>query len=294
MNVFLRFYQYSRKLNIFASVILNQTAFPMLKFLKQTIIFISFCYLFSSCITSRKINYMQPPGFNIPAYKDSLSFEDYKLRIGDRITMKIYSTDNQTNAFFNNSTGNSPMGSGSGGTMDLNSYLIEKNGTINLPMIGEVQLVGQTAREATSTLEKSIESLFKFSTVEIRIVNRNFSIIGNGEASYIAIPQEKINIFKALAMAGDLGVYADRSKIRVLRETDNGVQIKTFDLRSSDIIHSEFFYIEPNDVIYIQTINERFFSITNLPSLVSTTVSTFSFGVILYDAYKKITVKNPQ
>lgn len=265
----------------------------MLKFLKPAIIFTSFCCLFSSCITSGKINYMQPPGFNIPAYKDSLSFEDYKLRIGDRITMKIYSTDDQTNSFFNNSTGNSAMTSTSGGIMDLNTYLIEKNGTINLPMVGEVLLVGQTAREATSTLEKAIESLFKFSTVEIRIVNRNFSIIGNGKASYIAIPQEKVNIFKAIAMAGDLGIYADRSKIRVLRETDNGVQIKTFDLRSSDIIHSEFFYIEPNDVIYIQTINERFFSITNLPSLVSTTISTFSIGVILYDAYNKIVVKNP-
>lgn len=237
---------------------------------------------------------MQPPGFNIPAYKDSLSFEDYKLRVGDRITMKIYSTDDKTNAFFNNSTGNSSMLSGTGGVMDLNTYLVENNGSVNLPMIGEVQLVGQTTREATSTLEKAIESLFKFSTVEIRVVNRNFSIIGNGKASYITIPQEKINIFKALAMAGDLGIYADRSKVRVLRETDNGVQIKTFDLRSSDIIHSEFFYIEPNDVIYIQTINERFFSITNLPGLVSTTVSTISFGVILYDTYNKITKKTTE
>jgi len=85
-----------------------------------------------------------------------------------------------------------------------------------------------------------------------------------------------------------VGMYDDRSKVRVLRETANGVQIKTFDLRSADLIRSEFFYIEPNDVIYIQPLNEQFFRISNLPSLITTVVSTFSFGVLIYDSAKRI------
>ena len=106
------------------------------------------------------------------------------------------------------------------------------------------------------------------------------------------MPREKINIFQALAMAGDVGMYGDRSRIRILRETDNGTIIKSFDVRSADIIHSEYFYIEPNDVIYIQTLNEQFFSITNLPSLFSTVISTFSFGVLIYDTIKRINPDN--
>ena len=57
-------------------------------------------------------------------------------------------------------------------------------------------------------------------------------------------------------MAGDAGTYADRSKVRIIRETENGTIVKMFDLRSRNIVHSEFYYIEPNDVIYIRAYEE--------------------------------------
>lgn len=256
----------------------------------QAFIFTSICCLLSSCITSNKVNYMQKPGFNIPAYKDSISFQDYELRVGDRLFVKVYSTDDKTNTLFNGSSNNSQLmsGSGMGSAMDLYTYLIEKNGAINFPMIGEVQMAGKTIREATTALETALEPIFKYSSVEMRVTNRNFSVIGSGKSVYLPMPQEKINIFKALAMAGDIGIYGDRKKVRILRETESGVQVKVFDIRSADIIHSEFFYIEPNDVIYIQTVSEQFFSITNLPSFISTLLSTFSFGVLLYDTFQNI------
>jgi polysaccharide export outer membrane protein len=250
-------------------------------------------FVFSSCITSKKINYMQEPGFNIPAFSDSVGFEDYRLRIGDRLFVKVYSTDAKTNTLFNGSMGNNMqmMMSGAGSASDLYTYLIDNNGAITFPMIAEVTIAGQTVREATETLEKAIAPLFAFSTLEIRVVGRSFSVIGGGKSGYFNMPREKINLFQALAMAGDVGLYGDRSRIRVLRETDQGVQVKQFDIRSADIINSEFFYIEPNDVIYIQTVNEQFFSITNLPSLFSTVISTFSFGVLLYDTVNRISTK---
>ena len=277
-------------MNIFASIIPNPNAFSMLKSLKKTIILTLISYSFFSCITSGKVNYMQTPGFNIPAYKDSLSFEDYKLRTGDRLYVKVLSSDEKINSLFNGSSNNmQTVLNGSGGMADLYTYLVEQDGVINFPMIGDVYLAGKTLREATSTLEKAMEPLFKYSTVEMHIVNRHFSVIGSGKSVYLTMPQEKINIFKALAMAGDLGIYADRAKVRILRETTSGVQIKVFDVRSADIITSEFFYIEPNDVIYIQDVNEKFFSITNLPNLTSTVLSTISFGVLLNGVYKDLT-----
>ncbi|MFZ4581746.1 MAG: polysaccharide biosynthesis/export family protein [Paludibacter sp.] len=234
---------------------------------------------------------MQTPGFNIPAYKDSIKFTDYKLRVGDRIYVRIYSTDDKTNALFNAGGGSgmeqAMMGSG-GASSDLYTYVVEDDGSIVFPMIGDVHLIGQTIREATTSLEKAIEPLFKFSSVELRVLNRSFSVIGNGNSAYITMPQEKINIFKALALAGDIGIFDDRSKIKILRETENGVQIKMFDVRSADIVHSEFYYIEPNDVIYIQPLNEQFFRISNLTGLVSTVVATFSFGVLIYDSAQRI------
>lgn len=240
--------------------------------------------MLSSCITSKKVNYLQPPGFNIPSYKDSITFEDYKLRVGDRLFVKVYSTDEKTNILFNGITNNSQTSSmGTGSASDLYTYLVEENGSITFPMIGEIPMAGKTLREATTKLEKAIEPIFKYSSVEMHITNRYFSVLGSGKSVFLSMPQEKINIFKALAMAGDIGIYGDRRKVRLVRETNQGTTVKTFDIRSADIIHSEFFYIEPNDVIYIQTINEKFFSITNLPGFISTAVSAFSFGALLYN-----------
>lgn len=252
----------------------------------------------SSCITARKVNYMQEPGFHIPAYKDSLSYEDYRLRIGDRLYVRVYSTDDKTNALFNGSSGGGQQqmmgGSMQGGMMDLYTYLIDEDGSISFPMIDKVAMTGKTLREAVEALETAIKPLFTFSSVEMRIMNRNFSVIGDNRSGFYTMTREKMNIFEALAMAGDIGMYGDRSKLRILRETDNGVIIKQFDVRSADIVQSEFFYIEPNDVIYIQNVNEQFFSITNLPSLFSTVISTFSFGVLLYETGKQLVKTKPK
>lgn len=253
-----------------------------------TIPLILLVFSFSSCITSRKINYLQKPDFMIPSYKDTTSYEDYRLKPGDRLYVKVYSTDDKTNVLFNGNQQTSQMAlSGGGGSaiMDLYTYLVLNDGSMIFPMIGKVNMKGLTVREATLKLEKEIEPYYKFSTVEMKIVARYFSVIGGGRAGYFPIPREKINIFQALAMAGNIDIYGDRSKLRIIRETENGTEIKIFDVRSADILHSEFFYVEPNDVIYIQSVDEQFYSVTNLTSLFGTVLSTISFGTILFSTF---------
>ncbi len=242
-------------------------------------------FSFSSCITSRKINYLQKPDFIIPSYKDTTSYEDYRLKPGDRLYVKIYSTDDKTNMLFNGSQQTSQMALSTGGgnsMMDLYTYLLLNDGNVIFPMIGKINFEGLTLREATAKLEKEIAPYYKFSTVELKIVARYFSVIGGGRAGYFPIPREKINIFQALAMAGNIDLYGDRSKLRIIRETENGTEIKMFDVRSKDILHSEFYYIEPNDVIYIQSVDEQFYSVTNLTGLFGIVLSTISFGTIIF------------
>jgi polysaccharide export outer membrane protein len=242
----------------------------------------------TSCITARKINYLQYPDREIPSYKDTIQYSDYRIKAGDKLSVRVYSTHEETNAVFNSgytqSFGYSQSGTGGTGTYsDLFSYEVLPTGNIIFPMIGEVYMLGMTIREATTQLEKAINPLFLVSTVEVRVLSKYFSIIGSGRSGYYPIVREKINIYQAMAMAGDVGIYGDRSKIRIIRETESGTVIRKFDLRSRDILHSEFFYIEPNDVIYIQTMDEQFFSIQNLPGLFSTTITSISFGVFLFN-----------
>jgi len=240
-------------------------------------------FQFTSCITTHETNYMQTTKNFIPSYKDTVEYQDYRLREGDKLFIQVYSIDDKTNVLFN---GLSQMQGGAGGeSNDLYTYTIDKNGEIMLPLVGAVGLRGKTIREAKGYLEKSIEPILKINSVDVRMVGRYFSIVGSGKSGRFAFPREKVNIYQALAMIGDFSYYTDRSTIKILRETNKGNQIKVFDARSVDIMHSEFYYLEPNDVIFLQPMKSQFFGVSTFWTALSTVVTTYSFGVIIYKTF---------
>jgi len=260
----------------------------MQKTFVRPIFFIVLILQLTSCITTHQINYLQPTKNFIPAYKDTFSYKDYRLKEGDRLFVQVYSMDEKTNILFNGSgSSSSQMMSGTGSTenLDLYTYSVLPNGNIQFPIIGEVSVKGKTIRETKETLENAIKPILKINSVDVRMVGRSFSIIGSGKSGRFPFPREKVNIYQALALAGDFGFYADRSKIRILRVTDKGNQIKTFDARSIDIINSEFYYLEPDDVIFLQPMKEQFFGVSTFWMAVSTLVTTYSFGVIIYKTF---------
>lgn len=257
----------------------------MPKPLIQLLFAILLAFELTSCITTRQTNYLQESKNLKNNYQDSISYEDYNLKEGDKLFIQVYSTDSKTNALFNGS-GNSGMqmlsGSGSSETVDLYTYSILANGNIEFPIIGEIYVKGKTLRETKKTIENAIRPLLKINSVDVRMVGRSFSIIGAGKSGRFSFPKEKINIFQALAISGDVGLYTDRSKIKILRQTKNGTQIKTFDIRGTDIINSEFYYLEPDDVIFLQPMNAQFFGVTTFWSAVSTVITTASFITGVY------------
>jgi polysaccharide export outer membrane protein len=160
--------------------------------------------------------------------------------------------------------------------------VVQPNGAIDFPIIGEIQIIGKTIRESKEIIENAIKPVLKVSSVDVRMMGRSFSIIGNGKSGRFTFPREKVNIYQALALIGDFSTFTDRSKIRILRITPKGNVIKTFDLRSVDIINSEFYYLEPDDIIFIQPMNEQFFGITTLWGAVATVISAGSFFYGMY------------
>lgn len=249
--------------------------------------------LLSSCVTSRKVNYMQKPDRSIPSYTDTLSFEDYNLRTGDRLYIYVYSTEEKVMAMYNAGGSNASqmrqqMQSGSTyGSYDLYTYLIDNEGYIDFPTIGKQYVKGKTLREVKLQLESELGKLLKeipgyqMISVEVNIVNRSFSIIGAQSGRY-SINKEKMTIFEALAMAGDLGEFNSRKEIKLVREKDGVTTIKTFDARSEDIVNSEYYYIEPNDIIYVRQIPGYSFGINHVTTVIGVTAATISFGVFIY------------
>ena len=246
-----------------------------------------------SCVTARKVNYMQEPNKQIPTYADTLSFEDYQLRIGDRLYVYVYSLNEEVQKMYNYGGSNASQmrqqmnNGGMYGSYDLYTYLIDEDGNMDFPTIGKVHVQGLTTREVKHKLEEELSTLLQdlpgYSTVsvEVNIVNRSFSIIGAQSGRYI-INKEKMTIFEALAMAGDLGEFNSRREIKLVREKNGVTTIKTFDVRSKDIVNSEYYYIEPNDIIYVRYMPGYSFGINHVTTVISVTAATISFGVLVY------------
>lgn len=251
-------------------------------------------FLLTSCVTARKVNYMQEPDKYIPSYADTLDFEDYQLRIGDRMYIYVYSVDENIQKMYNaGGTNASQMRQqmsqgGTYGSYDLYTYLVDQDGFIDFPTIGKIQVLGNTTREVKHKLEKELSTLLhelpgghSMISCEVNIVNRSFSIIGAQSGRYM-INKEKMTIFEALAMAGDLGEFNSRKEIKLVREINGVTTVKTFDARTKDIVNSEFYYIEPNDIIYIRQIPGYSFGINHVTTVIGVTASTISFGAFIW------------
>ena len=256
--------------------------------------------LLVSCVTSKKVNLMQESGQRgIPSYADTLTYEDYEVRVGDRLYVYVYSIDERVSKMFNpTGTGiNSSQirqSSSAGGSYDLYTYLVLDDGSIDYPMVGRIPVRGKTTREIKHDLERELSSYvagyqdYKMLSVEVNIVRRSFSVISDKGSGTFTIPKEKVTIFEALAMAGDIGDFGDRSKVRIVREIEGQTQVKVFDVRSKDIINSEFYYIEPNDVIYIQRIKGQSFGVNSVTTSISVVATTLAFGGFVYGLVVRI------
>lgn len=258
----------------------------------KSIFIVALAMAMMSCVTAKKVNYMQAPDKKIPSYADTLTFEDYKMRPGDRLYVYVYSLNEKISQLYNAGGANNYQLRGNrsnneSSSYDLYSYLVDDNGNIQFPTIGDVYVLGMTSREVKNKLEDELSTLlreipgYKMVSVEVNVVRRTFSIIGQQSGKY-PITKEKMTIFEALAMAGNIQEFGDRSQIKLIREKNGETIIKTFDVRSEDIVNSEFYYIEPNDILYIRLIPGQSFGINSAGTAVSIVAATISFGVFIY------------
>jgi polysaccharide export outer membrane protein len=214
----------------------------------------------------------------IASYKDSVKYEEYKLQPGDRLSANIYSLNPEiTRLFRMEASGND----GSSSDINLYTYRVSENGTLHFPYVGDIQAAGKSVRELKTDLEKTMRSSLGDCYVRVFLANGYYSVIGEAGSGKYNLVKDKMNIFEALAVAGDLGALADRSKIQILRQTPTGTIIKSFDIRSKDILHSEFYYIQPNDVIYVRPLSTHFFGVTSWTGMLGTITTTISMALLV-------------
>ena len=236
--------------------------------------------MLNGCITNKKITYLQE-------YEESkyspyyVPPEDYKIFMGDNIYLHVATPDPRQSAMFN------AMGEGTQGfdeaTAQIYSYTVQIDGTVELPYIGELQVAGKTLKEVKSMIEDELSDYVNDANITVKLVNNIVTVLGEVTSPGVyPLYQDRLTIFQALALAGDIGDYGDRYAVKIIRNSGEGTIIKEFDITDRNIVDTEFYYVLPNDVVYVKPIKGKFFGMATFPfALIFTGITTF----ILIDNY---------
>lgn len=165
----------------------------------------------------------------------------------------------------------------------LFGYSVDDDGFIEIPFVNKVKVGGLTLAEIKAELDSIFKNYVTDAAITIRLVNNFISVIGevNAPGRY-PLTKDRMNIFEALSMAGDMSAFSDRQKVQLIRPSPYGPVIKEFSLADRSILSSEFYYIMPNDVIYAIPMQGRSFELNaTFWSLVLSTI-TSTLGVLAF------------
>jgi polysaccharide biosynthesis/export protein len=212
--------------------------------------------------------------------------DPYKIRPNDQLYISVLGEDKLNTDFLNISTS---AGAGGGYGMDLLTYLVDENGNISYPQLGEVQVSGLTLLEVRDKLQKEVDKFIVNTSVIVKLANRTFTILGdvNG-GGLLEMPKNQYSIFEALGAAGGISDYGNRKTVKLIRETPKGTIIVNIDLTNDALLSSEYYYILPNDVIYVEPNKFRIYTIRTLPWLNQATfaASLLSTAFLILNLFK--------
>ena len=182
---------------------------------------------------------------------------DARIQPKDLLTISVNTSDPEAAAPFN-LTVQTPLSTLSRNNVtsqpSLQQYLVNNEGMIDFPVIGQLKIGGLTKNEAEALIREHLKPYLKeVPIVTVRMSNYKISVLGEvARPGTFTISNEKVNIFEALAMAGDMTVYGLRGNVKLVREESNGERrIIGLNLNDRDIIHSPYYQLQQNDILYV-------------------------------------------
>ncbi len=237
--------------------------------------YIIFCFvalaasmLLTGCYSHRQVGLLQD-NKKLPHY-DSAAYVPYRLQVNDEIIYRIFSLDETIAKTL-------MEGNVSSGSNYANSYRIYADGTVDLPFMPPIKLEGLTELEAQDTVRRYIRELIPDADVKLALYNKFFTILGDANSGMRYIYKDRMTIFQALATTGDLLNSADRRHVRIIRPHGNeDPEVLEFDIRTNTIIDSKYYYVYPNDLIYVSRESSSFYkqaTYTSFLALITSSVS---------------------
>ena len=217
--------------------------------------------LFSSCISNRDLLYLQNKDeTNVETTISAVASKPYRLQTNDVLSITIKANDPKLVEIF--STTNSVESGKSESALYFNGFTVDDHGNIRMPVLGELNVIGYTLDEVRQRIEKQLlaEYFKKEANIFVIVKLAGFRYTINGEVGSTGTKtlfQEQVNIMEAIANSGDITLTGNRKEVTIIRKTPTGTEMHDIDLTDRAIVNSPYFYLQPNDYIYVKPLKQK-------------------------------------
>lgn len=244
--------------------------------------------LFTSCIPVKDLVYLQDKNSsgeqkNISAVES----KPYRLQVNDVLSIDIKAIDAKLVSIFN-TTDASSGGGKSESSLYFSGFTVDDHGNIRMPILGEINVIGYTLEEVRLIIEKKLlEEYFKSEAnifVTVKLAGFRYTINGEVESTGTkTLFQEHVNIMEAIANAGDITITGNRKAVTIIRQTPTGAQMHDIDLTDVNVMKSPYFYLQPNDYVYVKPLKQKTWGTgkTGLESI-GTIITLLSLATTVY------------
>jgi len=256
-----------------------------INYMKMGVVALLMAIAFASCVPQKKMLYLKEA--QMATENRSVNYinersVDYKLQPGDNLYIRFINTIDERSAAAlagENSLRSSYMSTDAG--IYLQSYTLDEDGYIELPLTGKIELKNLTVDGAKEKMQAEINKFVNQTTLIVKLSNFNLTVLGEvTRPGMYKVYQSQINLFEAVALAGNMTNFAKNSEVKIIRQTDNGSEVITVDMGKADILSSPYYYLKPNDIIYVEPLKIKQWGFTTFPY--STVISIVTLGVTLF------------
>lgn len=213
----------------------------------------------ASCYSKKELVYLQNKEFST-LYPTQIKNRrpDYKIQPNDVLHVTIQNPDTETYSFFN--MGNETFG-GRGGNeaiLFLLGHSVNQEGYIAIPLLGKIKVVNLTLDEATNIIQNEVNKYIRNSSVSVKLVSFKISVLGEvNNPGYYYVYNGQCTVLEGLGLAGDMTQLGNRKDVKLIRQTESGAEVILLDLTSADLMNSKYYYMLPNDVLYVEPSKEQ-------------------------------------
>lgn len=241
---------------------------------------------FSSCVPQKKMLLLK----DIQMAEENKSIEyqnernlNYMIQPGDNLYIKAINTIDEKNSNVLNGEGTRNYMS-SDASIYLSSYTVNQDGYIDYPLTGLVEVKNLTVEQAKNKLQTELAKYMKETALMVKLSNFDLTVLGEvSKPGKYKVYQSEISLFEAIALAGNFTNFAKRSDVKIVRRTNNGNEIAIVDLGEANILTSPYYYLKPNDIIYVEPMKIKQWGFTTFPY--STVMSILSLGLTIVTLY---------